>query len=322
VDPLTGLRVSDPSILDRRPLAIKVSNFPRTARLVQSGLNNADMLWEFYTEYGNTRFMAMYYGKESDKVGPIRSARIIDLRIVPLYDAIVVHVEAAQIVQDAIAISGLATINEFPASCPAICRDPSVTEGVNSAFGNTVALTTYAQSVGMLSGGRPNLDGMVFDLKPPAGGTPSTGAWIQFAPYSLAEWKYDPSSNRYLRFSDSGDSTTATITLLDHSTGSQVTVDNVIILFAPIDRYARVNPASGEVWDTNLSGPGKAFFFRDGNIVEGTWKSGGSGSPLQFFDESGNLFPLHPGSTYIGLLSDRGTGNNTASTEWQFYDSH
>jgi hypothetical protein len=321
VDPLTGLRVSDPAILDRRPLAIKVSNFPRTARLVQDGLSKVDLLWEFYTEYGNTRFIAMYYGQDAEKVGPIRSARIMDTRIVTLYDAILVHVQAFEAVWEVISKAGIDTINEFPASCPAICRDPSVQEVENSAFGNTIALTKYAKTIGLLSGGRPNLDGMMFDLKPTASGTPSIGAWIQFAPYTLAEWKYAPASNRYLRFSEKGD-TLDMVPLIDHSTDEQVAVDNVVILFAPIKRFYSDKPTNGELWDVDLSGSGQAFFFRDGTIVEGKWKSGGAGSPLQFLTQGGELFPLHPGSTYIGLLSDRGSGGHTASTEWKFYDSH
>ena len=40
---------SDPSLLERRPLAIKVANYPRYIR-PQSGLTLADNIFEYYIE--------------------------------------------------------------------------------------------------------------------------------------------------------------------------------------------------------------------------------------------------------------------------------
>ena len=47
INPLTGLYVEDTTKLERRPLAIKVSHYPRSVR-PQSGLAAADMVWEHY----------------------------------------------------------------------------------------------------------------------------------------------------------------------------------------------------------------------------------------------------------------------------------
>ncbi len=318
VNPLTGLAVSNPQLLDRRPLAVKVSNFPRTAR-PQAGLSQADILWEFYTEFGNTRWIAMFYGKDAEKVGPIRSARVLDTRIVPLYDAILVHVQAFETVWEEISKSGIDTINEFPASCPAICRDTTVPVIENSAFGNTVELTKYAKRIGLLSGGRPNLDGMVFDPAAPSGGDPSTGVWIYFSPIALAEWKYDSASHRYLRSSEiSNDGVMGP--LVDSTTGTQLAVDNVLVMVVDTFGYAG-KKGQGEQFDMDLSASGLGYFYRDGMVVKGKWKSGGGNAPLQFVDLNGNTYALHPGSTYIAILGDRTTGGRTASTEWRFYDS-
>ncbi|HJO33316.1 MAG TPA: DUF3048 domain-containing protein, partial [Anaerolineales bacterium] len=77
VNPLSGLPVADAAVLQRRPLAIKVSNFPRSVR-PQSGLATADMVWEHYAEGGTTRFTAVFYSRDAGRVGSIRSARLID----------------------------------------------------------------------------------------------------------------------------------------------------------------------------------------------------------------------------------------------------
>ncbi|MEE9508160.1 MAG: DUF3048 domain-containing protein, partial [Anaerolineales bacterium] len=74
VNPLTGLRVSDPALLERRPVMVKVSNYPAYLR-PHSGLSNADLVWEYYIGVGMTRFLALYYGENAPQVGPVRSGR-------------------------------------------------------------------------------------------------------------------------------------------------------------------------------------------------------------------------------------------------------
>jgi Protein of unknown function (DUF3048) N-terminal domain/Protein of unknown function (DUF3048) C-terminal domain len=316
VDPLTGLPVADPQLLDRRPLAIKVSNYPRTAR-PQWGLSRADLLWEFVTEYGATRWIAMYYGQDAEKVGPIRSARVLDTRIVPLYDAILVHVQADESVWREMSLSGIDDINEFPASCPAICRDetPGIEEE-NSAIGNTIELTKYAKRVGLLSAGKPNLDGMIFDPAMPAGADPSIGVHIFFSGVAIVEWKYDPAGGRYWRSSEVNNAGTMG-PLLDKGTGAQLAVDNVLVLVVNIKGYEG-KKGTGEQYDMDLSTAGKGYFFRDGVMVEGQWQSGGPASPLRFVDQNGQPFALHPGITYISILGLHALSDRWASTEWYF----
>jgi hypothetical protein len=317
VNPLTGVIVGDPTLLNRRPLAVKVSNFPRTAR-PQAGLSYADILWEFYTEYGNTRWIAMYYGRDAEKVGPIRSARVLDTRIMPLYDAILVHVQAFETVWQEISKSGVDTINEFPASCPAICRDPDEKIIENSAFGNTAELTKYARRIGLLAAGKPNLDGMVFDPAVPADLKDSIGARIYFSSSAMAEWKYDAELKRYVRLSEN--SAFALEPLADRLTGEQLAVDNLVLMVVDTFRY-QGQTGTGEQFDMDLTKSGKAFIFRDGFMLEGRWQSGGPNAPLQFADADGTLFPFHPGTTYIGILGDRATGASAASSEWFFYNA-
>ncbi|MEN9564193.1 MAG: hypothetical protein RIR73_2437, partial [Chloroflexota bacterium] len=64
-NPLTGLPVSDPSFLQRRPLAIKIANSPDYVR-PQSGLTLADVVYEYYIEWGDTRFIAIFYSNSNN----------------------------------------------------------------------------------------------------------------------------------------------------------------------------------------------------------------------------------------------------------------
>ena len=84
VNPLTGLVVSDPELLNRRPMFIKVANFPRTGR-PHAGLSYADLVFEYYIGEGANRFAAVYYGQDCPQVGPMRSGRLVDAQLAPMY---------------------------------------------------------------------------------------------------------------------------------------------------------------------------------------------------------------------------------------------
>jgi hypothetical protein len=312
VDPLTGLVVANSSLLNLRPLAIKVSNFPRSAR-PQAGLSKADLLFELYTEGGATRFIALYYGQSADRVGPIRSARVEDTSITPLYDAILVHVQAYEDVWNELYALGIANINEFPASCPAICRDPTVAVQVNSAFGNTQALDAYATNT-QLETGKPNLAGMVFDPERPANSTSAQGLLVNFSQSARAEWQYDVASGEYWRFSENDGG--SMVPLDDSTTNTQLAVDNALVLFVPFNRYVGAT-TSAEMWQLGLQGSGKAVFFRDGGVVTGTWRTVVPGAPLQFFDSSGQPYALKPGNSWIAVIG-KASSTIPSSQLWTF----
>ncbi|MHB8808355.1 MAG: DUF3048 domain-containing protein, partial [Anaerolineaceae bacterium] len=75
VNPLTGLPVSDPNILNRMPVMVKVSNYPRSGR-PHAGLSFADIVFDYYIGNGTNRFLAVYYGNDSSSIGPVRSGRL------------------------------------------------------------------------------------------------------------------------------------------------------------------------------------------------------------------------------------------------------
>ncbi|MEJ2487061.1 MAG: DUF3048 domain-containing protein [Anaerolineales bacterium] len=82
--------MSDPQFLERRPVAIKVTNYPRYVR-PQSGLSKADIVFEYYMEWGISRFIAVFYGQSAEKVGPVRSGRLFDEHIFRMFDSYFVY---------------------------------------------------------------------------------------------------------------------------------------------------------------------------------------------------------------------------------------
>ncbi|NQU29045.1 MAG: DUF3048 domain-containing protein, partial [Anaerolineae bacterium] len=62
INPLTGLSVSDPSLLEEPALLISVPHFPISAR-PQSGLSFSPWVFEFLIGEGTTRLLAVFYGE-------------------------------------------------------------------------------------------------------------------------------------------------------------------------------------------------------------------------------------------------------------------
>jgi hypothetical protein len=203
VDPLTGLKVADPSLLDRRPMLIKVSNLPRNVR-PQWGLSLADIVFEYYTEEGTTRFAAVFYGNDASQVGPIRSGRFIDGDLVRGYKAVFAFGSAYVAEMDRFINSEYADrlVVEGP-NTPLTRYDP---KGFDYLMVNTADLSAYATAKGI--NGRQDLNGMSFNLTAPAGGQPATEAVVRYSGAIYNSWQYDAGLGKYIRFSDTADERT------------------------------------------------------------------------------------------------------------------
>ena len=89
LNPLTGLAVTNTAFLQQRPLEVVVNNSP-VAR-PQYGLSKADVVFEYVMDgWSVTRFTAIYLGQEAERIGPVRSARLINLHLAPMFDAALV----------------------------------------------------------------------------------------------------------------------------------------------------------------------------------------------------------------------------------------
>ena len=76
VAPLTGLPDPTGQSLTRPALSVKIENAPEARP--QTGLQNADVVYEQIVEDGITRFMAVFNSNIPDVIGPVRSVRAMD----------------------------------------------------------------------------------------------------------------------------------------------------------------------------------------------------------------------------------------------------
>ena len=299
VCPLTGEGVSDVAVLERRPLAVKISNFPPIVR-PQAGLSYADVVFEHLSEAGLTRLTAVFLSKGAEKVGSIRSARLLDLEIPAMFKAMFAYSGASGGVKQKIQESDFferVISPDFGDS--GFVRIPSEGKAYeHTLFSDTQSLWEIAEERGLNQ--RQDLSGWTFSEEPPEGGSPATSLEFLYTPkYASAEYQYDPGREAYLR-SILGDPHR------DELTGEQIAARNVVAIYANhLDTDIVEDSTGPRIYysiEIQIWGEGRAIVFRDGQAFEGRWVRPQRPDLVRFVDDVGNPIPLKPGNTWIQVV--------------------
>ena len=317
VNPLTGTVVTDTALLERYPVMIKVANFPRGLR-PHTGLTWADLVFEYYIGSGATRFSAIYYGQNAPEVGPVRSARLIDVQLGNLYNTVFAFASAdARVYSRVLNALGSRAISEGPATCPAICRTGD--GDVNSVRAIPELVTKYAAETAGVFQVRPLLNGTSFNSQAPEGGSAGTKVSVLYSLSTISEWQYDAGTSLYSRFIEAVDASgnVSIIPLVDSLTDAQLTAANVIVLYV---ETLEITPTLHDFNLANNFSGQRALLFRDGQVYELLWKSQGPNLPLQFYDLNGELAALKPGNTWFHVVGVTSAQTETAPGEWEVFN--
>lgn len=318
VNPLTGLEPANPKLLDRRPLAIKVENLPRADR-PQWGLSKADINYEYYTEEGSTRFISVFYGQDSEMVGPIRSARLFDINVVQMYKATFIFGSAWSLVYNRLLNQDFYNrlVIESWYSKPAVFRhDPS---GKNFLMCNTSLMGQVNKNYG-ISDTRQNLDGMFFKLDQPAGGQAADSVYVRYSGAIYNRWDYDATIGKYKRFSDTDNASEYALekyaALVDRTNNQQISADNVVVILVQHDVI--IQQGATEVVEVPLLGTGSAYIARGGKIYPVTWSRPNRESVLTLQFSDGTPFPFEPGNTWFEIMGRNTQISQPGTNAWRF----
>lgn len=323
INPLTGLPAPDPNLLNRHPVAIKVTNFPRYAR-PQSGLSLADQVFEYYIEGGLTRFTAIFYGNNSEWVGPVRSGRFFDEHIARMYQAFLVFKYADKRVLDYLRTTDVANYLVVPTdgSCPPYLL--MKTRDIEDYNNNYFNLTLWGDCVEKndLPSDKPNLRTGPFSFDvPQMANVEADKIFTYFSEYSYNYWDYSPEIGQYVRYQEAGDThdgreeSYALVT--DNVNGLPVQASNVVVLFV-YHEFENPFQEEDEVYHIDLTGSGEAYVFRDGVGFTAKWVRANRDQPLMLTTTYGVPINLRPGVTFyevIGANSFVSQGDG----EWFFH---
>ncbi len=301
VNPLTGEVVDDVSVLERVPVAIKISNWPGQYTRPQAGINAADIIFEHYNEgWFATRWTAVYLSQSPERVGPTRSGRLIDLEIPAIYKGVLACSGFSNGVLALIVNSDLYPDRVASPSVgvgqPVFYRDYSRDVPLEHTQYTSPALVREWAAENHDVSGRQNLEGMIFSEAPTVEGEPASVIKIPWHRMD-SEWRYDEAREQYLRWTDGAPHE-------DALTGEQLSAENVVLLYVPQwDTDIIEDPHSGALsirfalWDSN-----RAVICRDGVQIGAFWQRWERDDMLTLTDEDANPIPLKIGRTFYEVL--------------------
>lgn len=307
IDPLTGLQVDDLTRLERNPISVKITNFPRHVRDYQFGLNAADVVYEYYIEDGLSRFIAVFYGQDAERAGPVRSGRYFDEHIARMYQAYLVFANA----DDRVEAHWLNLPDFLPFlflpredNCPPLCRDTKI-QDYNNFFVNTRGVTDYQAKTGHTTARVP-LRPTYFNAQEPLPPLAIDSISVRYSAYSYHVWKYDPLSGRYWRESDASDSPTVSGEIysphMDKLDNRQVSAANLVVLIVP-HNFNNEYDRADQLFNISLLNSDAAYIFRQGRAQSAYWRRDRLDQPIQLTDENGRLLALSPGNTFFIVLN-------------------
>lgn len=291
--PFTGRALNGTNLAERRPLLVKIGNSP--PERPQSGLSQADIVFEHLTEGAITRFAAVYYCSDAGEIGPIRSARLIDLELVPMFGAIFAHVGGSEPVRQLIAQSEIAQADFDDYGRAPIFREINGHSRPFNRYSSTGELWALARTKGLITG--EGVPALVFDAAVPAGGRPVTTLTIPYrAGLSDTVFTYDPASGAYRR-------SIGTTPHLDAISGKQLIAADVVVLYAVHQTTNIVEDSLGSrSVKIILTGSGKAVLFRDGQAFDLTWARSDLHALPRFTGADGGTPAFKPGPTWFEIV--------------------
>lgn len=289
--PLTDLPVKS---VPRRPaLLVKIGNEPYGAR-PQSGLDEADIVFDTPAEGFIMRYIAVYQCEDAPSIGPTRSLRWVDWHLARAFPHPILAF-AGGINPDVNTVDSfgwLYAANLLEGAQGAATRISSRVPPDN-LYTNTSALYALAPEDHSVP---PSI--FHFEATPPSGGNRTASFSINFSYGTDVIWRWDPKLSAWVH-------TYSGATDIDAWSGRPVTAANVVICsvsysFGP---YIESPGGTGDV-ESVTTGSGPGYVLRNGQAWRVTWHRPSLSSGFTFTDAAGNPVPLAPGRTFVELAPD------------------
>ncbi|MCD7829293.1 MAG: DUF3048 domain-containing protein [Clostridiales bacterium] len=304
INPLTG-EATEEDISNNRPIAIMLNNIKQA--LPQYGNSQADVLYEVPEEGGITRIMALYQDvTDVGTIGTIRSTRPYYVRLAVAADSILVHAggstAAYNVIKDYMEKYGLVDLDYL--SKGTRTADIFYRDSSRLASGYASEHTLFTTSDNIQTYLEEHSDEIRLEHKDdyeyvhyfvedgtPANGDTAESINVSFSGYKGTTFTYDSEAGNY-KVSEFDSA------YVDGTTGSQVSVENVVIIQTTIEA---LNDAKNHV-AVHLTGTGSGYFACNGKYEKITWRKDKAKYTYQFYDEDGNVVDLGVGKTYVCIV--------------------
>ena len=290
VCPLSGRKPSKDALLERPAVAVKVENHPAAYPL--AGLEKAEIVYEEMVEGGITRFIAFFHCTDSNKVGPVRSAREIDPPIMRPITRILGAAGGNDFVRETLEKAKIINLDEDAAGVAMRRIERPGLSFEHTLYGSTRAL----RKLGQRSYDSAPADDLFRFGELVRNYRKARVITVKFSDEATIVYRW--SGEQWLR-SDNGEP-------LITESGQQIAVDNVIAEFHTVNYSRRLADVAGNpsIEIADATGSGRALLFRDGRVIPGRWIKKKATQPARFVTRSGEDMVLNPGITWVELVPD------------------
>jgi hypothetical protein len=271
---------------------VKIDNAPKARP--QIGLNQADVVFEEGVEGGITRFAALFHSEESKPVGPVRSARTTDIRLLSaLRHPLFAYSGANATFQRSVHEAPLVDVG-VDAHPDRYHRDSARPSPYN-LFSDTDLLFDLAP------------DGSVpppalFAFRSPAAAPSGPGAravsharvFWQASKLTEALWDWDATAKGWRR-TQNGE-------VHVDGAGKQVTPANVVVQFVTYHDTGQVDSTGTAVPEADVVGEGDAWVLTGGMLIPCRWSKASDTDITRYTDASGTEVQLARGKTWVELV--------------------
>ena len=280
-----------------RPYAIMINNV-EGARKLQSGLQDAYMVYELMVEGGITRYLALFLDQTTERIGSIRSARHYYLDYALENDAIYVHHGYSPQAREDWSKLGVDRIevNESTTGW----RDKSASKTYEfTLFTNIEKLGKGIQSKRTERNKDLLLNYSVdnIDISQMEGAIPANKVDIKYSSNTTTNYKYDTDNNIYLRSVNNKSQN-------DYVTGKQLTVKNIIVYKV---KYSNIQGDNKGRQTIDNVGNGTGYYISNGYAVPITWKKDSRSSATIYKYNNGKEIQVNDGNTFIQIMPDNQT---------------
>lgn len=294
INPLTGLVITSEAA-QRRPIGIMINNYK--AAQPQSGIGQADVIYETLVEGGIARLFAVFSDFDAKKIGPIRSARHYYLDFAFDFDALYVHYGQSPQASTAFKELKAPNLNGLSYLDSIMCfQDPNRKRPHSTYTSYDGLMAAWATTDYRVERDTNGVSKFVFDsegaLGPLEAGESAKKVDLDFSNYQHAWFEYDESLSAYKRFQFKGPH-------IDVETGEQLVFDNIILQLA--NMWVIKGDQEGRM-DMELVGSGQGYYVSMGKSIPITWEKPSHTEPTQYKTLDGNILLMRPGKTWIAVF--------------------
>jgi hypothetical protein len=281
------------------------------------------VVFEYYIEWGDTRFIAVFYGNDAKQIGPVRSGRYFDEHITKMYHAYFVFNFADRTREYPYFLGSDFTNFLVTPGCDSCRCPPFFTKKVSPLIVDVHHQETYFDSTRFseclarknADNARQTLRNGFFGMLPPANEVAVGRISTHYSQCDYNYWEYKPDLGKYVRYqeispdtspqhiNDCVDDPETYAPLMDALSRQQVTADNIVVLYVS-HTFANQNEQDDEIYHIDLVDSGKAFVFRDGSGIPARWLRTDIDQPLFLITPSGAPIYLKPGRTFFEVIGE------------------